>query len=104
VIDGIYTDHTTVNKNSTLVNYKLDAEAQILNPADESTLLGTDQVRSNYNLSLNKKNVTFHNNHIFKGQFVDGGEWHGVLVVQVTLNANGDVVVDFSREYFINCP
>lgn len=103
VVDGIYTFHSTVNDNSIHINFKMDAEAQILDPDDPTTLLGTDQVKSLLNENYNKENTTIHQNHVFEGQFVDGTEWHGVLVEQLTLNANGDVVVDFELENFI-CP
>jgi hypothetical protein len=103
VVDGIFNFHSTVNDNSIHMNFKLDAEAKVLD-AENFTLLDTDQVKSLLNENYNKENMTIHQNHIFKGQFVDGTEWHGVLVEQLTLNANGDVVVDFERENFINCP
>ena len=102
VLDGYENIHTTLTTNSTHIHSVIDFEVKVLDPIT-MVLLSTDQVKRISNINLNKLNETEHIIHIYRGQFVDGSEWHGTLIEKYTLNANGDLVVDFDHSN-IHCP
>jgi hypothetical protein len=102
-LDGIYTVQVTENENTLHVNFKMDAEVKVWEDETKTTLISTDRLHSLFNENINKQNRTTHHNHVFKGQLVDGTKWHGILIEQLTLSANGDVVVEFVRDKFIHC-
>ncbi len=102
VVSGKMTVHTTFTESTTHVNTTLVWSAT--STEVESGLPAT----TDHGIMKELMNLTPHNrvssyHFTASGKYADGSPWHVTIVVHQTLNANGDIKVDFSHTN-LNCP